>query len=119
MTTARDNRPAPLDDCDLLPIAEMRALDFVRWDRFAGDATQLVVYGWIDRTDGRCDFVLLDCVPEGVGFVTSSSEWTAEINRRLYGDGGEGHNSCVRVEEHPASAPLPNVIRLGSEVPQK
>lgn len=96
-----------------LPVEEMAVLDFVNWDRFAGNTERLSVFGWIDRPDGRSDFVLLRVTAEGIAFTTSSAELSPEISRRL--NGGEpssSHNACQRVEHHPKAAGLPNVVRL-------
>lgn len=97
-----------------LPLQEMAALDFVTWDRYAGTPDDFVVFGWIARAqDGRSDFVTFNVVPEGIGFSTSSAEWSAEISRRLNGN-ADTHNHCRRVESHPAAAELSNVVRLGT-----
>lgn len=96
-----------------LPIEEMAMLDFIRWDRYTSSTKKLSLFGWIPREDGRSDFVLLTVIPEGIGFTTSSAEYSEEISRRLNGGEPTGtHNDCLRVEAHPAAAELPNVVRL-------
>ena len=104
-----------MDTSSLLPITEMRALDFVQWDRFAAAADRLTVYGWIHREeDGRHDFVVLTATPNGIGFVTSSSRWSAEISRRL-GSDGRTHRPCQRVEWYLGAEVLSNAVRLEPE----
>ena len=71
----------------------------VRWDRTAGTAGSRVAFGWVDRADGRADFLLVTFTAKGaVGFTTSSAEHSAEWHRRLYGTDA-GHSSCRRVED--------------------
>jgi hypothetical protein len=96
-----------------LPIEEMRLLDFVTWDRYAGTPDDFGLFGWISRADGRSDFIRLHVVPDGIGYSTSSAEYSAEISTRLNGGEPTGtHNDCLRVEAHPDAASLPNVVRL-------
>jgi hypothetical protein len=93
-----------------LPLEEMALLDFVWWDRYAGMPDDFKLFGWIDRPDGRSDFILLTVVPEGIGYTTSSAERAEEVSRRLNdGEKSETHNPCRRVEDHPAATSLPNV----------
>lgn len=79
----------------------MNLLTFVRWDRFIESNGKGVVYGWIDREDGRCDFVLLDFeqrpIGVAVGYSTSSASRSREIGQLLYGDNDE-HMDCQRVD---------------------
>lgn len=104
----------PSDDSFVLPLEEMVLLDFVRWDRYAGKPEKFQLFGWIDRPDGRSDFILFEVTPEGIGYTTSSAERSEEISRRLNdGQASETHNPCRRVERHPVAADLANVVRLG------
>jgi hypothetical protein len=90
--------------------AAMNLLPFVRWDRFVtwsyeGGGTGLLVYGWVDREDGRSDFVTLQFEsawgwePSECSATTSSASYSREIQRLLRGT-DEGHNDCQRVDEH-------------------
>lgn len=88
------------DICNRLPL--------VRWDRTAGDDGSRVVYGWVDRDDGRSDFVVLtfdlvdpvDGFDYFVGFTTSSAEHSAEFHRAIYGHQyADDHHPCERVED--------------------
>jgi hypothetical protein len=93
-------------------IAErMNRLQEVAWDRCVLHAESGVAYGWIARTDGHFDFVLLDfswgettgLAGErvhwlAVGFTTSSAFYSREIDRRLRGTDA-GHVDCSRVED--------------------
>lgn len=108
--------PAATSAVDLMPLEEMRLLDFVQWDRFVEGEREVVVYGWIERTTLRDDFVVLTSVPAGVGFLTSSAKYSEEIGRRLNGGEPSGtHSKCQRVE---VVSDLPNVIRLASSGPE-
>ena len=74
----------------------------VRWDRFIedvdGEPGAIAVYGWIDRPDGRADFVLYRFAPSSndAYFTTSSVEFSAE-------NGDEEHADCQRVADRFAS----------------
>lgn len=87
-------------------------LPFVRWDRY----TDSSVFGWIDRADGRADFVALINEPgKGVYTVTSSADRSSEIGRLIYDWYGaewhpNQHSPCRRVED--ALPELVNVVKL-------
>lgn len=74
----------------------------VRWDRClhpgGEDDAEFVAYGWIDRDDGRSDFLLIRTRGEGVGFTTSSAALSRDFGRRLHGT-VEHHVDCERVED--------------------
>lgn len=90
----------------------MNRLPFVRWDRFVdwshdddGDnIAGVFVYGWIDRDDGRSDFVSLEYFeswgwrPEDCA-ATSSAARSVEIQKLLRGH-ADDHVDCKRVDEH-------------------
>lgn len=97
-----------------LPLAEMRTLDFVFWDRFVEEDNQIVVYGWIPRDDGLADFVVLRAVFDGVEYLTSSAKYSKTIGDLLRGGPGSStHVVCRRVEDN---CDLPNVIRITAGV---
>lgn len=85
-------------------IAEvLNRLPEVRWDRFTYGAGAAAVYGWIDRADGRADFVLVRfrVDDEGTRFFdwwTSSAKHSLGICERLNGK-VLGHVDCERVDE--------------------
>lgn len=93
-----------------LPVAEMAQLSFVKWDRYAGHPGEFVVYGWIDRPDGRSDFLIL-LVREGhvVRTITSSVQKSDGITEVI---GLPNTFHCQRVELNELAASLPNVVRL-------
>ena len=98
-----------------LPVEEMGLLPFVEWDRYTEDGKGGVsmVFGWIARPDGRSDFVILRPTEGGLGFSTSSAEYSEEISRLLRGgELSETHQTCIRVESHPDAESLANVVRL-------
>jgi hypothetical protein len=97
-----------------LPLEEMALLSLVKWDRYTmGPEGVSTVFGWIDRQDGRSDFVLLRPTREGCGVTTSSAEHSEAIGAALNGGEPTGrHQPCLRVEDDPESADLANVIRL-------
>lgn len=84
------------------------SLPFVRWDRyvdydveFLGKGAQF--YGWIDRDDGKHDFIILAFIPqEGYDndlfhyFVTSSKTYDPQIAKILYGT--DPTEPCQRIE---------------------
>ena len=81
--------------------AIMNYLWFVRWDRAIPGDGLVDVYGWIDRDDGRSDFVLLtfwDEHPPGTppSWSTSSARYSAEIATIVNGS-TDTHNACRRV----------------------
>lgn len=90
-------------------LAEQRAeilnrLPIVKWGRSVPweDGAGLVAYGWIDRDDGRSDFVLVAFLwpaePLSFTFWTSSAKHSAEIMELLCGDSA-GHVDCERAAE--------------------
>ena len=96
-------------------VDDLRALDFVHWDRFAEAKDSLTIYGGIPREDGRADFAVLLVNERGVGYITSSAERTGEIGKRLSGGRkSTGHQRCKRLE-HYVPADLPNVIRKAAQ----
>lgn len=76
---------------------DLNALPFVKWDRYVNDGEWCALYGWIERPDGRADFVILIYTPEGRENYTSSAELSAAIDY-LFGETGE-HNDCGRIED--------------------
>lgn len=72
------------------------------WDRFTcTDEGFYVVYGWITRSDGQRDFIMITwdvAEPIGVWYTTSSAKYSAKICEILYGT-AEGHNSCRKIDE--------------------
>jgi hypothetical protein len=100
-------------------IAEvLNLLPIVRWDRLTfdpepgadGAPAEAAVYGWVEREDGRADFVLIqfDVFDRGArwrNYFSSSAERSEEIYRLLTGlpevvDGAENdHIACERVED--------------------
>lgn len=86
----------------------LNRLPFVRWDRYVESDGDFAVFGWIDREDGRSDFVLVlwetaDPLPGAPCYWTSSAARSKEIGELLYG-GIEGfdpdsHVDCARVED--------------------
>lgn len=86
----------------------------VAWDRTAASGRDRVAFGWIEREDGRADFLLLTFTRDGrVGMTTSSAEHSLEFHRRLYST-DKGHGACQRVEHvfGEAGIEVTNVIRL-------
>jgi len=73
----------------------------VKWDRWAGDMRSkqgIGVFGWLDRTDGKFDFVYIRIDKDGAWLVaTSSANHSAEFSKRL---GFTNHGDCKRVEGH-------------------
>lgn len=118
-----------IDAADLRWLAAFcNALPFVRWDRLvrapltevpqvcdADGGVRVEMYGWIDRDDGRSDFVILYVrLPErAIGYTSSSAERTQEIRDRLFGhlDEPTEHYACERVEDVFGDL-VPGAIRL-------
>jgi len=80
----------------------------VMWDRAAGGDAYGVAYGWIDRDDGRNDFLCLHWWKQNgelsFAMTTSSARLSAEFTRRI--DPALEHAACERVENE-----FPNVRR--------
>lgn len=86
----------------------------VEWDRFTVTNDKFyVVYGWIARSDGQRDFVMIQMWdtdnddPEDVFYTTSSAKFSPEISRVLYGSAND-HNPCRKIDELLAMAQLPS-----------
>jgi hypothetical protein len=75
--------------------AAMNALPWVLWDRLVERADGLHAYGWVERGDGRSDFVVLTWAPDGSGpeYLTSSALRSREVRAAL----GCGPSDCRRV----------------------
>lgn len=89
----------------------------VRWDRLTdgeqdGGHRNVTVYGWVDRTDGRSDFVVLEfgSWTDQPGFLTSSAEHERELYRQVFEEDGEPSQPCKRVEDELPT--VDNAIRL-------
>lgn len=84
-----------LDEC----AHYLNALPFVRWDRCTRAGGWVWAYGWIDREDGRADFVMLEFAPDAAPWhLTSSAAYSREIDRILRGT-DEGHVDCERIAD--------------------
>lgn len=109
----------------LLVAERLIAVDYVRWDRLVYYEGMLRVYGWIDREDGRSDFVLADfwLYPGpriDVGAMTSSAEKSKEITAALrQKDPGDAHSTCQRVEDFFGTLAGVNCVRLDDERPKE
>lgn len=73
----------------------------VRWDRLTEYGGYRAFYGWIDRKDGKADFMLLGVEGDRVvRYLKSSKDYSQEFAERL---GGTGllvdHQDCQRVED--------------------
>jgi hypothetical protein len=83
-------------------LLEMAKAFPITWDRFTHQVNVgFSVYGWIPRSDGQRDFVLLETMilnsgEYGRSFVTSSAKYSEAISRWL---GFEDHSTCRLVEE--------------------
>jgi len=73
----------------------------VEWDRYVEDEGSYSVYGWIQRSDGKRDFVLVN-IKEDLGtyvsFVTSSAKYSRTLTEVIYGETSE-HIDCKKVED--------------------
>lgn len=67
----------------------------VAWDRWTERRDGITVYGWIERTDGYKDFmvILIDLAGRSfhIRFITSSARYSEEFSRR---SGGSDHIPC-------------------------
>jgi hypothetical protein len=95
----------------------LEAVEFVEWDRFTHSAEKdlMTVYGWIDRDDGRADFVTVNLSPESKeihGYTTSSAEHSERLFEILFKEKADEHAECQRVENHMDVA---NAVRLEGE----
>lgn len=79
----------------------------VEWDRFTYSSMSerqgvYNIYGWIHRTDGQRDFLLLLLTQiDGYmypNFVTSSAKYSKLINAFLFGENAP-HSDCIKISE--------------------
>jgi hypothetical protein len=77
----------------------LNSLPFVRWDRCVMHPESIIAYGWIERDDGRADFVMLEF--DGAGEFASWTTSSATYSQRIYDIliGGESHTECQRVSD--------------------
>lgn len=76
------------------------------WDRFTeednGECKEYDVYGWIERSDGKRDFVLLQLMVENDAmscrYVTSSAKYSKTLCELIYGDSND-HIGCKKIKE--------------------
>ncbi len=91
---------------------ELRAYPEVQWDRFIEYDGKLGIYGWLARSDGRADFLLLDfdaATGKLLEWITSAHPHPASVVERLE---GEESVECQRVED---IFEIPNAVRLQPE----
>ena len=73
----------------------------VEWDRYVNDERTYSVYGWIQRGDGKRDFLLVT-IKEDLGmyvsFVTSSAKYSRMITELIHGGTSE-HIDCKKIED--------------------
>lgn len=81
--------------------ATMALFPDVEWDRYAGDEKSASLFGWVPRTDGRRDFLLIKFIDGEVSsYSTSSAKHSGEFADRLDCE----HSTCQRVADlfdHP------------------
>jgi hypothetical protein len=95
----------------------MTRLPEVQWDRLTRRDWIWVAFGWIDRPDGRSDFVQIMVTDDGhVGCATSSAEFSETLSERVHGH-VSGHTPCERVEDVFGDA-VANKIALRSREEQ-
>lgn len=81
----------------------------VRWDRWSGElADKISIFGWVQPSEQRADYVLLLIDNEGACFIsTSSAAYSRAFAARLGFTGS--HKDCQRVEH---TFPNVNAIKL-------
>ena len=83
-------------------IERMKVAIPVEWDRFTETGGTHNIYGWIKRSDGPRDFLLLQIwIIEGdmqIWFCTSSAKSSSVIFEYIYGF-TSGHNTCKKINE--------------------
>lgn len=78
----------------------------VIWDRFIKTTkTTYKVYGWIYRSDGNRDFVLIsvdftDQDDPDIQCVTSSAKYSKELGIIIFGEDSE-HIDCIKFDQFP------------------
>ena len=75
----------------------------VEWDRYTCSGNIVYnLYGWIKRTDGDRDFLVLQVFLTGdapiVSFVTSSAKYSKAISEVLFKESA-GHTECIKISE--------------------
>lgn len=83
----------------LIEILEMLSRDIpIEWDRYTIGGKCYSVYGWIERTDKKRDFVLIEYWSDDhqTSFTTSSAKYSKEIYLLLEGT-TDGHNDCIKI----------------------
>lgn len=73
------------------------------WDRFVGpDNGQYCIYGWIERTDGKRDFVVIFAMNDNdnweIGMVTSSAKYSAKMSEYITNT-KNNHLVCQKYED--------------------
>lgn len=72
----------------------------IEWDRFIEqDKDTLSVYGWIQRTDNKRDFVLLGVNVFGITLTTSSAKYSKLMSEKLNLGNPSTHTNCIKVSE--------------------
>ncbi len=68
----------------------------VKWDRYTEIEGESNFFGWIEREDGKSDFLVLSFIDSRLWwYMTSSAKFSKEISKRLK----LGHSECKRVEQ--------------------
>jgi hypothetical protein len=75
----------------------------VEWDRYTCSGNIVYnIYGWVRRSDGDRDFVLVQFFLNGgipmMSFVTSSAKYSKQIGEVICGIDFE-HSDCIKISE--------------------
>jgi len=82
-------------------IEDIAKLIPIEWDRFTEKEGYYNIFGWIERKDGKRDFVLVQLYLDNGeikgDYCTSSAKYSEEIYKYFYGT-IEGYINCQKIE---------------------
>jgi hypothetical protein len=75
----------------------------VEWDRYTCSGNIVYnLYGWIRRSDGERDFVVLQVFLTGgepiLSYITSSAKYSRTIAEIIFKESA-GHTDCIKISE--------------------
>lgn len=84
-------------------LEDMAKLIPIEWDRYTNSGTHYYVYGWIQRKDGKRDFVVVEMEQNeeslrAIDFVTSSAKYSREIMKIMFVTDA-GHSDCKKISQ--------------------
>ena len=79
-------------------LSSIKSIAPVEWDRYTQNKNDYNIFGWIRRSDGQRDFLLIQINVKNMvaGFITSSAKYSEEIHKLIFGNLNM-HTNCQKI----------------------